>query len=206
MLRFHELAPSPNNVKVRMALRFKRIDFATVPLDPADRSPLVELSGQEFTPAIEDRGIVLNDSEAILQYLDANYPGTPRLFPALRAGRKVCEAWHKTLDRKIARHWAPVFFFATQRREELDLDARQRFHEGLSWLDDEIGERSSIEDDPQMAVCDLRVAEWACYALPSDGLIRRVPLFRRFAEHYGVERGKFVNLERLIEPWLERLA
>lgn len=206
MLRFHELAPSPNNVKVRMALRFKGIDFETVPVDPADRTPLVELSGQELTPAIEDRGIVLNDSEAILQYLDASYPGTPRLFPALRAGRKACEAWNKTLNRNVARNWTPIFFFAIRRTEELDLEARQRFHDGLSWLDDEIGERSSIVDDPHSAVCDLRIAEWACYALPSDGLIQRVRLFRRFAELFEVERGKFVNLERLIEPWLERLA
>ena len=81
MLRFHELAPSPNNVKVRLALRYKDIPFDTIPVQAAERSPVLEVSGQVNTPVIEDRGIVLNDSEAILQYLDANYPDRPRLFP-----------------------------------------------------------------------------------------------------------------------------
>ena len=81
MLRFWELSPSPNNTKVRMALRCKQIDFEAIPVDPVNRQPVIEVSGQELTPVIEDAGIVLNDSEGILQYLDANYPDTPRLFP-----------------------------------------------------------------------------------------------------------------------------
>ena len=108
MLRLRELSPSPNNTKIRMALRFKGIDFEAVPVDPADRRTLVEVSGQELSPVIEDRGIVLNDSEAILQYLDANYPDTPRLFPADRS-RNRCEAWKTELDSKIMPTWLPVF-------------------------------------------------------------------------------------------------
>ena len=61
MLKFWELAPSPNNTKVRMALRFKEIDFSAIPVDPSDRAPVIEVSGQELTPVIEDRGIVLNN-------------------------------------------------------------------------------------------------------------------------------------------------
>jgi glutathione S-transferase len=75
MIRFHELAPSPNSIKVRLALRAKELEFEVVPVDPRDRSAVVAVSGQELTPVIEDKGIVLNDSEAILHYLDANYRG-----------------------------------------------------------------------------------------------------------------------------------
>ena len=64
MLRFWELSPSPNNIKVRMALRYKGIDFEAMPVDPFDRKPLREVSGQDLSPVIEDKGIVLNDSEA----------------------------------------------------------------------------------------------------------------------------------------------
>ena len=98
MLKFYELAPSPNNTKVRMALRFKGIEFEAIPVDPRDRTAVIEASGQELTPVIADRGIVLNDSEAILQYLDANYPDTPRLFPPERAGRKMCDRWKRKID------------------------------------------------------------------------------------------------------------
>ena len=97
MLRFRELSPSPNNLKVRMALRYKGIEFEAIAVDPFDREPLREVSGQDLSPVIEDKGIVLNDSESILQYLDANYPDSPRLFPADRS-RKECDAWKSELD------------------------------------------------------------------------------------------------------------
>lgn len=206
MLRFWELTPSPNNIKVRMALRYKGIPFDAVTVDPADRKPVVDASGQELTPAIEDRGVALNDSEAILQYLDASYPDTPRLFPRLRAGRKECDAWKQQIDATVAEHWLPGFLFAIRRRDTLDRDSVQRFRDALARLDEELGGRPSFKDDPEMAVCDLRVAEWAVYALPGEGLLQRVRLFGKFAEVYGVEPGSLANLERFLGPWNERLA
>ena len=123
MLKFWELPPSPNNLKVRMALRFKGIEFQTETVDPRDRSGVLRASGQELTPAIEDRGIALNDSEAILQYLDANYADTPRLFPPDRAGRRRCDAWKSTLDERIAEPWFPVFLHGIGLRPDVDEDA-----------------------------------------------------------------------------------
>ena len=48
MLRFHELAPSPNNTKVRMALRYKQVEFEAVAVDPGkgNRESVVEVSGE----------------------------------------------------------------------------------------------------------------------------------------------------------------
>ena len=135
MLRFWELKPSPNNTKVRMALRLKGIDFDVVAVDPSERSALVEATGQELSPAIEDRGIVLNDSEAILQYLDANYRDTPRLFPADRAGRNKCDAWKRELDERIVPTFIPVFGFTIGRKDSLDPAARDGFEELLFSLD-----------------------------------------------------------------------
>ena len=112
MLKLWELTPSPNNTKVRMALRFKGIDFEAVSVDPAERRPLLELTGQENTPTIQDRGIVLNDSEAILQYLDANYSESPRLFPRLKPGRRECDQWQQQLDERVSAPWLPLFLFA----------------------------------------------------------------------------------------------
>ena len=65
MLKFYELSPSPNNTKVRMALRYKDIEFEAISVDPSARSTMIEVSGQELTPVIEDRGVVINDSEDI---------------------------------------------------------------------------------------------------------------------------------------------
>ena len=206
MLTFWELAPSPNNTKVRMALRYKGIDFEAVPVDPMDRAALREVSGQELSPVIRDRGIVLNDSEAILQYLDANYPDAPRLFPRTREERRRRDDWKRTLDERVAAPWLPVFFYAIGRRDTLDEEARSRFADALSWLDGEIGERASLAADPDSAIDDLRVAEWATYAFPGEGLMARVPLFRRFQEHFALEPGSLPDLERYLGPWNERLA
>lgn len=205
MLKLYELAPSPNNTKVRMALRFKGIDFEAIPVDPRDRSAVLDLSGQEATPVIADRGIVLNDSEAILQYLDANYRDKPRLFPPDKEGRRVCDAWREELDGRLAVYWAPVFFHALGLRSDPDPTARERFAEGLRWLEGELEGGGPVRgaDKP---VCDLRVAEWATYAFPGQGLLTRVPYWAKFQEAFGLDAADFPNLVRFLEPWNERLA
>ena len=204
MLRFWDLAPSPNNVKVRLALGHKGLEFETVPVDPFDRRALREVSGQELTPVIEDKGIVLNDSEAILQYLDANYPSTPRLYPADRS-RKECDAWKTALDSEIMTSWLPVFLKSIGRAESFEAEARDGFESLLARLDGELAERDSF-GGPDAAINDLRVAVWAAYAWPGPKLLERVRLFRVFKENLAVPEGKYERLEALVEPWNERLG
>jgi len=204
MLRFWELSPSPNNIKVRMALRIKGIDFETIPVDFLDRKPLREVSGQDLSPVIEDKGIVLNDSEAILQYLDANYPDTPRLFPSDRS-RKQCDAWKTELDSKIVPTWFPVFMKSIGRSESFEAEARDGFEEFLAWLDGELAERDSF-GAPGAVINDLRAAEWAVYALPGQKLLERVQLFRVIKENFAVVEGKYTRLEAFLEPWNARLG
>ena len=206
MLRLLELPPSPNSTKIRMALRYKEVPFEAVEVDPADRGNVIESTGQELTPAIEDKGVALNDSEAILQYLDANYPEAPRLFPRRRMARRACDAWKKELDEKLAKHWLPVFLHAIGRSPTLDEDAQKRYRGALAWLERELEKGVPFAPEPDQAVNDLRVAEWATYALPGEGLIERVKIFRRFAELFGVDKGEFPQLEAFLAPWNERLA
>lgn len=86
------LVPSPNNVKVRVALGYKGIDYQEVPQDPADRSALLEASGQALTPVLQHEGVTMFDSAAILRYLHANFPG-PDLFPRDYELMKKVEQW-----------------------------------------------------------------------------------------------------------------
>lgn len=204
MLTFYELAPSPNNTKVRMALRFKGIPFEVAAVDVADRSALLARSGQEGTPVIEDRGIVLPDSEAILHYLDANYREAPRLYPAEIPGRRACESWRRKLDERVAKHWFPVFLYGIKRRDSLDEEALKRYREGLAWLDEELAERESFAEGPDQAINDLRVAEWATYAFPGEGFIARVRLMYKLRDLFAVP--PLPRLQRFLEPWQERLA
>ena len=140
-----------NKSRVRGAVQIA--DFEAVPIDPRDRQNLVELSGQELAPVIEDRGIVLNDSEAILQYLDANYPQTPRPFPATRNERKECEAWNKTIQSRFVPSWLPVFFFGVGIKKSLDPSARDGFHDALQWLESRLEDRDSFNGSDR-PICD----------------------------------------------------
>jgi len=83
MLRLHRFRYSTNVDRIAMVLAHKGIadQVESVWIDPADRSSLVALSGQDLVPVIEHEGRVLTDSPEILEYLDARFPEPP-LFPA----------------------------------------------------------------------------------------------------------------------------
>ena len=205
MLKFWELGPSPNNLKVRAALRFKGLDFEAIPVDPANREPVLRVSGQVLTPVIEDRGIVLNDSEAILQYLDANYRETPRLFPVDRDGRRACDGWKARLDEIAMAHWYPVFATAIGRRDAFEPSAIAGFSAWLGELENHLAGADSFGGADQ-AINDLRVAEWACYALPGKKLVQRSPLFARFKALFAADPDALPRLQAFLAPWNERLG
>jgi len=85
-IRLFEIPPSPNNIKVRVAMNFKGIPFERIPLThdasgkDLDRTAVIAATRQPLTPSIEHEGRTLFDSAAILRYLEANFPGTPPLF------------------------------------------------------------------------------------------------------------------------------
>ena len=83
-LILHELTISPNNVKVRIGLGYKGLDYERRPLEfgatGPDRAHLVKLSRQTRTPVLEHGDTVIYDSNGILRYLDANFPDTPTLY------------------------------------------------------------------------------------------------------------------------------
>ena len=83
----YDLGPSPNNIKVRLALAYTKIPYEKIPVDPQDREPLVKVSGQPLAPVMLHGETVVYDSYAILRYLDANFPKTPRLYSATRSRR-----------------------------------------------------------------------------------------------------------------------
>ena len=77
-----------NNMKVRVALGYKGIPYQFHTIEPNDRQEIVKISGQYLTPVLVHGDRVVFDSAAILRYLDAGFPATPRLF-----GRSHAEQW-----------------------------------------------------------------------------------------------------------------
>ncbi|MEQ8763728.1 MAG: glutathione S-transferase family protein, partial [Planctomycetota bacterium] len=99
----HEIPPSPNSMKVRIALNYKGIAFERIPLQmtpgvppsQSDRSVLIELSRQPFAPVLVHGSVRMFDSSAILRYLEANFPDTPPIFSTVYPIAREMEAWEK---------------------------------------------------------------------------------------------------------------
>jgi len=92
-VKLYDLAPSPNNIKVRLALAYKKIPYERIPVNHLDRSELVRVSGQPLAPVLVHGDSVVFDSYAILRYLDANWPAPPRLFGTERDTLRRIEEW-----------------------------------------------------------------------------------------------------------------
>lgn len=80
MIRVWRIPFSTNVERVALALGHKGLDVEWVDIDPADRTPVREVSGQDLVPVLEEDGRILHDSPAILEYLEARYPDPP-LYP-----------------------------------------------------------------------------------------------------------------------------
>ena len=86
-LRVYRIPFSTNVERVALALAHKRIEVEWVDVDPVDRSPVIEVSGQELVPVLVDGERVLSDSPLILEYLEERFPEPP-LFPGDPARRE----------------------------------------------------------------------------------------------------------------------
>mgnify|MGYP003666065539 CR=1 FL=1 len=114
-LTLYQLPPSPNNIKVRVALGIKGIKADYVDLDlGAERSQIVAVSGQPLTPTIKHGDTVLFGSGAILRYIDANFRAQgPRLFSETQEEMREIEAWESWANGEFAGaflHVARQFF------------------------------------------------------------------------------------------------
>lgn len=85
-VRLYRAEWSTNCERVGMALAHKGIEAQSVLIEYSNRRPVEALSGQGLVPVIEDAGQVINDSVAILRYLEQRRPHPP-LFAADPARR-----------------------------------------------------------------------------------------------------------------------
>ena len=85
-LRLYRFRFSTNVERVALALAHKGIDIESVWVDPADRSEVVRVSGQELVPVLVDGDRVIPDSTAILEHLEERFPERP-LYPSDPARR-----------------------------------------------------------------------------------------------------------------------
>lgn len=97
-MRLWQFPFSTNVERVQLALAHKGLEAEAVVIDPADRSPVRDLTGQSLVPVLEDDGSVVHDSLRILAHLEERFPGAP-LFPRDRARRAEVEMFLEWFDR-----------------------------------------------------------------------------------------------------------
>jgi glutathione S-transferase len=91
-MRLYRFRYSTNVERVALALAHKGVAVESVEIDPADRSPVREVSGQDLVPVLVDGDRVIADSTRILHHLEERFPDPP-LFPAEPAARAEVEVF-----------------------------------------------------------------------------------------------------------------
>jgi glutathione S-transferase len=91
-MQLYRFRHSTNVERVALALAYKGIAVESVAVDPGNRTPLRELSGQDLVPVLVDGERVITDSTRILHHLEEHFPDPP-LFPADRAARAEIEVF-----------------------------------------------------------------------------------------------------------------
>jgi maleylpyruvate isomerase len=87
VIRVLRIPYSTNVERVALALAYKGVPVRWIDVDPADRTPVRDVSGQELVPVLVEGGrLAVSDSTEILRYLEERYPEPP-LFPRAPARR-----------------------------------------------------------------------------------------------------------------------
>jgi maleylpyruvate isomerase len=101
-MRLHAIPFSTNVERVTLALGLKGVGVQRIDHDPADRSAIRAVSGQELVPVLETGdGRILTDSMPIVAWIDATWPDGPRpaLYPRDPAARREVEGFVAFFDR-----------------------------------------------------------------------------------------------------------
>jgi glutathione S-transferase len=140
-LRVHRIPFSTNVERVALAAAHKGIAVEWVDHDPADRSAIRALTGQDFVPVAELDGQVIVDSPVILRELERRVPDPP-LWPADPARRAEADVFVDWFNR--------VWKVAPNRMGEGDAaelrGSLDRFEALLNGRDFLLGDRFGIAD------------------------------------------------------------
>jgi len=86
VLRVYRIPLSTNVERVALAAGHKGLELEWIDVDPADRSPVDQVSGQTLVPVLVDGDEVVADSPRIIERLESRFPEPP-LYPIDEARR-----------------------------------------------------------------------------------------------------------------------
>ena len=196
-LTLYQLPPSPNNIKVRLALGFKELAYESVvipmpgyPPRTGERAEVVKISGQPLTPVLKHGDRVLFDSASILRYLDGNFPG-PRLFSEDFGEMQEIETWENFARRELPGPLNECFTQALGGKE--DADSLGRARELLATLtarvEDRLARTGWLVSD-RMTAADITAAPILHYSALPDEAAGQGPIFDFFTRNLQLPAGR----------------
>ena len=161
-----------NNIKVRLALEYKGLPYEFRTIEPTDRKELVRVSGQFLTPTMVDGKVVLFDSGAILRYLDANYPKTPKLFGNSHSQQWEIEDWERFGRGPLAESMMSLVHARVTGKEitsSMQKNAAAGFGDAIRRLEERLDGRRWIVGE-EMTAADITCAA-VIYRIRSSGIL-----------------------------------
>ena len=191
-LKLYDLPPSPNNMKIRIALNYKGLPFERFAVDPADqeRRQIRELSGQPLTPVLVHGDRVICDSAAILRYLDTNFRDTPPLLFPDRPTALAADKLEKWARGPLTEPTGMVFAQAFS--EAPDLEACRRASELMNTVTADIEERLADSEwlvGGRMSFVDVTAAPYVAYAMLPEEAAQH-PIVRFFYDNLHLGEGR----------------
>lgn len=201
LLEFHR---SPNSAKARIALSYKGLEYVAEEMSAADRAPMIEAAGWPLTPVLIDGNVVMRDSAAILQYLEANYRDAPSLTPATRDDILSAEAVLANLNPEIARIQWSVSPEIEKPEDERDRQAitlaRQGLMESLGQLERRLDKGGGWLTGGEFSLYDIILASNLQPVRPPRPFVEQSPIWAFFDEYFslGEDRSN-------VADWIDRV-
>lgn len=187
---------SPNNVKARVALGYKGLDYERHEIDfsagfPGDRSGVVALSRQPRTPVLKHGDTIVFDSHAILRYLEANFPDTPPLFSDDYAEFGEIERWELFGRTELGPPIGMLFGQALSEAPDAEAiaQANAAFHAATGPLEERLAQGDWLVGS-HMTAADVSCAAGTGLACIPAELAETSPVAAFFREHFHLGPGR----------------
>ena len=164
-LTLYDAARCPYCARVRIVLEEKALAYEPVEIDLSDRPAWIyDKNPRGRVPVLEDEGLVLPESLAIMEYLEERYP-EPALLPVDAAERALVRVLFARFD-----DLSDAYYDA---RRGTDPDAPARLDAELDKLDAILAEQTYLAGD-EYSVADIAYVPWILRAETLLGLdVRR---------------------------------
>ncbi len=205
-LTLHELTGSPNNVKVRVALGYKGLDYERKPISladfPGDRGSVAALSRQPRLPVLQHGKAVIFDSGAILRYLEANFPDTPRIFVDDYATHGEIEQWELFAKTQISEPVGMLFnqAFAPAADSKVIAQAKEMLNERIGVLEDKLSTGEFLVGD-HLTAADIVVGSSLYLADMTEEQGKSHPVAAFFQKNLSLD----ANREKT-RAWIRRVV